>query len=234
MFFNIHIITMSSTDQTLQRCFEKHPFDELNSLDYDMLRRAMNLFATHFPSSLSGVFFDVGCNAGSFVRVMHDVGITGAVHCFEPHPVLSKKVAGLYPHIKMNPFCLGSINGTVDIHIPMHSVGLSSIIKRPVFDTLNQGIVVMNVKCQTVDSYCIENSISEIDFIKIDVEGAEKHIFDGAKGMLASRSVKAGIFEVGQTLTDAGTSGEEICALLENYGYTIVKNVSNDDYYFHK
>jgi FkbM family methyltransferase len=133
----------------------------------------------------------------------------------------------------MNPFCLGSIDGAIDIFMPLYSTGISSIIRRPVFDQLNQPIITFNVKCQTLDSYCKERAISDIDFIKIDVEGAEKHIFDGAKEMLSSKKIKAGIFEFGSTLTDAGTSKEEIVNLLKNYGYTIVETISEHDCYFH-
>jgi hypothetical protein len=44
--------------------------------------------------------------------------------------------------------------------------------------------------------------------------------------------IKSGIFEVGQTLTDAGTTAEEIVELLQSYGYIIHKNFSSTDYVF--
>ena len=36
-------------------------------------------------------FFDIGCNSGSFVKSLSAFNIKNNVHCFEPHPVLSKK-----------------------------------------------------------------------------------------------------------------------------------------------
>ena len=221
-----------SQDDMFKKCYDVHSFEQLNNIDYSMLHKVMNIFLQQFPESRHGMFFDVGCNAGSFVKVLNTL-VTGSLHCFEPHPVLSKRVLELYPRITMNEYCIGNINGQIDIHIPMHSVGLSSVIRRPVFDQLNQEIFTLNVKCQTLDSYCAENNISSIDFIKIDVEGAEKLVFDGAKNMLSNKKIKAGIFEVGSTLTDAGTSADEICSILEGYGYKIVKTLSSDDYYFH-
>lgn len=196
-----------------------------------MLIAAVRFGLQKFPSS--SVFFDVGCNAGSFVKVLTGFGIYKGIHCFEPHPVLSRKVTEVYPHVTMNELCLGSSEGTIDIHIPMHSVGLSSIIQRPVFSRLNQPITTLNVKCTTIDAYCKERGIDSIDFIKIDVEGAEKHVFLGARGMLASKKIKCGIFEIGETLTDAGTSAEEICDMLTGYGYTVNKTLSSSDYVFH-
>ena len=115
----------------------------------------------------------------------------------------------------------------------MFSVGLSSIINRPVFKNLNQEITCLNVKCETLDTYCCDHNIDEIAFMKVDVEGAEKMIFEGAHLMLKNKKIKCGIFEIGETLKDAGTSDREICELLENYGYTINKNISRNDYVFH-
>jgi FkbM family methyltransferase len=216
----------------MERCFEKHSFQELNDIDFKILQKILFHFTT-FRQSLNSesVFFDVGTNAGSFIKALDFFGYP-IVHCFEPHPFLASITKQVYPHITMNNYCLGNENGFIEVYIPSLSVGLSSIIRRPVFDQLNQEITVLNVKCQTLDSYCEEHSIQQIDFIKIDVEGAEKTVLEGAKGLLQSKRIKAGVFEIGETLKDAGTSTEEVCALLENYGYVIHKQFSPNDYVF--
>ena len=91
----------------------------------------------------------------------------------------------------------------------------------------------MNVKCQTLDTYCELNNISQIDFIKIDVEGAEKYIFEGATKLLENNQIKCGVFEIGQTLYDANTSENEIINILEDYGYTINKTFDDNNYLFY-
>lgn len=216
----------------LDRCFEKHNFEELNGIDFQTLLQAFYFFVQKFGYS-TGAIFDVGSNAGSFVKALQVFSIQQNIHCFEPHPVINKKTKELYPFIRMNEYCLGNHDGFQDIYIPQWSVGLSSFIYRPVFDKLDQKIFTLNVKCQTLDSYCKENSISEIDFIKIDVEGAEKMIFEGAKGFLQAKKIKCGIFEVGQTLLDAKTSEEEIVTLLQGYGYVIDRSISSENLLFY-
>jgi arginine repressor len=84
-----------------------------------------------------------------------------------------------------------------------------------------------------IEKSIFSNNISEIGFIKIDVEGGEKTIFEGAKHLLTNKKILCGIFEVGQTLKDAHTSEEEIVQLLQGYGYTINKTISPNDYLFH-
>ena len=221
----------------MERCFEKHNFEELNNIDCDLLYNAIQFYNNKFNNNNIrngvGIYFDVGCNAGSFIKILNHVGIKNNIHCFEPHPVISKTTKEYYPHIIMNNYCLGNKNENIDIYIPMWSVGLSSTINRPVFKTLNQDITLYNVKCETIDTYCLKHNINEIDFIKIDVEGAEKMVIEGASGMLKNKKIKCGIFEIGETLKDAGTSDKEICEILENYGYTINKNISKNDYIFH-
>ena len=44
---------------------------------------------------------------------------------------------------------------------------------------------------ETIDSYIQKNKITRIDLLKIDVEGYELEVLDGAKDALASGSIKA-------------------------------------------
>ncbi len=216
----------------LDRCFEKHNFQELNNIDFETLYKAF-LFFLHKYNYSGGAIFDVGCNAGSFIKVLQVFGLTQNIHCFEPHPVISKKTKETYPYISMNEMCLSNKNGTVEIFIPMWSVGLSSIINRPVFQKLEQDIYRLHVPSKTLDSYCSEHNIPQIDFIKIDVEGAEKMVLEGAKTLLENKKIRCGLFEVGTTLTDANTSEHEIIQLLESYGYVVDRTFTQDNYLFY-
>ena len=211
-------------------CFQKHSFEELNHLDYNLLNHAIDVFKK-LHKNKNEVFFDVGCNAGSFVKTLQNNGFTTNIHCFEPHPKLSDKVIEQYPYVKMNKLCLTDKIGNIDINIPMWSVGLSSIINRPIFEKLkNEGqeIIKLNVETTTIDNYCKENKIDTIDFIKIDVEGSEKMVLHGADNMLKNNKIKFGLFEIGETLEDANTSEKEICDYLKEYNYRIYTKIPNN------
>lgn len=212
-------------------CYDKHNFQELNNLDVKMLYNVVGFCKTKFTEN--GVFFDIGSNAGSFIKVLSAFNIKNNIHCFEPHPVLHQTTKSVYPYINMNNYCLGNMDGNVDIYIPQWSVGLSSIIMRPLFSQLNQQINKINVKCQKMDTYCNVNNINDINFVKIDVEGAEKDIFEGSSELLKNKKIKCGIFEIGQTLYDANTHENEICDLLYSYGYIVDKRFSQNDYVFY-
>ena len=220
-------------DVFFKQCFDKHNFQELNNIDINMLYHVMLYHLNLFPETKNGIIFDVGTNAGSFIKVLQHLKIYSNIHCFEPHPVLSKETQNIYQNVIMNQLCLSNEDGEVNMHFPLYSVGLSSIIKRPVFDNLGTEIKKINVPCLKLDTYCKNKNIDKIDFIKIDVEGAEKMIIEGANNMFKNKKIKGGLFEIGETLKDAGTSEQEIATILENYGYNIVKNLSRNDWYFH-
>lgn len=55
----------------------------------------------------------------------------------------------------------------------------------------------IEVEIKTLDQYCQENNIEEIDFIKIDVEGFEMNVFEGAKNLLLNNKIHAIQFEFG-------------------------------------
>jgi hypothetical protein len=58
-------------------------------------------------------------------------------------------------------------------------------------------------------------------------------VLEGANDMLKNNKIKMGIFEVGETLKDAGTSEDEICNYLMKYNYIIEKNFDENNYIFY-
>ena len=149
---------MEDKHSIFERCFEKHDFNELNNMDIHMLNNAFKIFLNSYKlNDHKPVIFDVGSNCGSFVKVVEMYKMTENIHCFEPHPKLSDVCIEKYPYIKMNKLCLSNENDNIDIHIPLWSTALSSIINRPVFDKLKndgQEIITINVPSLTIDKYC--------------------------------------------------------------------------------
>jgi FkbM family methyltransferase len=221
---------MEDNNSIFERCFEKYSFDELNNEDFPMLNYAFQMFLNTYKfDNHKPVIFDIGSNCGSFIKVLKGYNISENIHCFEPHPKLSDMCVEKYPYIKMNKLCISNQNNHIDIYIPLWSSLLSSIIKRPIFDKLKDGgqeIIKINVPSLTIDKYCENNNIDIIDFIKIDVEGAEKMVFEGAIEMLSKKAIRCGVFEVGkETYKDANTSETEVCAILEKFGYKLYKKL---------
>jgi hypothetical protein len=62
----------------------------------------------------------------------------------------------------------------------------------------------------TVDRYCTENEVAGIDLLKLDVEGHELDVLDGAAGMLSERRIRLIAFEFGGTNIDSRIFFREI------------------------
>lgn len=120
----------------------------------------------NFQSNIIVFFFDVGTNVGSFLKILKHFKIYSYIHCFEPHPIISKKTKGIYQNVIMNEICLSNSKGEVGINFPLHSVGLSSMIYRPIFNNLGTEVKKITVKSDTLDNYCNSNNINNIDFYK--------------------------------------------------------------------
>ena len=94
-------------------------------------------------------------------------------------------------NIILNKICLSDSVGVSDFYrlLSLETDGCSSLIERPVFKERGWDYSKDTVNTTTIDDYCKKNNINYIDFMKIDVEGAEFLVFNGMLSMLKSKSV---------------------------------------------
>ena len=208
-----------------------YSFEFLSNIDIDVHMNFLNVFFS-LNKKDNLIFFDVGANSGSFVKCVNSFNKNINTHCFEPHPILNEYLEKNYSNIIVSKYCLSDISGESILNMPSISVGLSSLINRDVFDDLNksQEVFKLNVKTITIDKYCVDNNIDYIDYIKIDVEGAEFMVLKGAEEMLKKNKIFSGQFEVGIE-KEIGININDIIEYLELFNYKIYKKMSND-YFF--
>jgi len=169
--------------------------------------------------------FDVGCNRGLFSDIFSNLENT-TIHCFEPieslYNDLEKKYNG-NKNIILNKMCLSDSVGTSDFYrlLSLETDGCSSLIERPVFKDRGWLYSKDTVKITTIDDYCKKNNIRHIDFIKIDVEGAEFLVFNGMLNMLKTKNVGMVQFEYGNTFKDGNYTLDMVYNLLKKYGYNL-------------
>lgn len=172
------------------------------------------------------VVFDIGANRGNFTLLFsHIVGNQGRVHAFEPvlptFRALSERAAKEqhFPNVSLNHFALGEKAGNFEIHIPAGDFGQASLQKHSAGSWSKPGTETLTCEVRTLDSYWVEQQLTKIDFIKIDVEGAELPALRGGLKLLNQFHPVIHL-EFCPDWTDAfGYNLPDIFSLLQGHGY---------------
>ena len=154
-----------------------------------------------------GVIFDVGANLGQYAAELTERFPDHEIHSFEPSAktikILNKNMSSAIAqgrYITHN-IGFGSKAETVTLYAEGDHAATASI-----HGSVNRDeheLVTEDIRIETLDSFCAENSIDRIAFLKIDVEGHELEVLKGAQRMLAEKRVDFIQFEFGEFHIDA-------------------------------
>lgn len=127
---------------------------------------------------------DAGANFGWYTSLMMaQCGTTGEVHAFEPTPATFSDLKrnhefwGSPTNVLISNAALGDRDATVTLHVFEGMVnGYASLAGR-------DDAVSMTFECPMIalDGYLQEKKIDHIDFVKVDIEGAELMFLNGAE-----------------------------------------------------
>ncbi len=124
-----------------------------------------------------GVILDVGANIGLFAAwaAAHNPG--RAIHCFEPLAANRRMIALNCPSAVIAPGGLGRQAGTVTLRVDAHAIMASTVDTS--WPTQPQAFEVV-----PLDEYARATGIGAVAFLKLDTEGMELEILDGARETL--------------------------------------------------
>ena len=145
--------------------------------------------------------FDVGANAGDSIERFRNILQNCSIYSFEPIPEIFKKLEKNYSKNKnTNLYNLALSNSTEkkNFYIYGHNK-ISSFLKikkdskfeisRKFYKNAdkNNWERKSEISCNTLDKFVEENSIHQIDIIKIDTQGHEPEILQGAENFLKNK-----------------------------------------------
>lgn len=125
--------------------------------------------------------FDVGAHIGMTALEFSDEFPQADVYAFEPHPGNFQRMRSNLigkPDVRLFQFGFGAEPSEVPFHFDREHPSMARVASHgeEVTDT---------IKLDTVDRFCAAKGIGKIDFMKIDVEGHELPVLEGARNMLA-------------------------------------------------
>jgi FkbM family methyltransferase len=153
--------------------------------------------------SEKSLFFEIGSHFG--IDTEKFTNFTKNLHCFEPDPRNIEMFKKLGLNVILNNVAVSNIDGYAEFYLSSGDVyesiygptnndilnkndwSASSSLKFP----KNHKIVTpwvkfekkITVQTTRIDTYCVEKSIEKIDFIWMDVQGAEIEVIEGIGNM---------------------------------------------------
>ncbi len=125
-----------------------------------------------------------------------------------------------------NNFGLSSNKCEKDLYIFENGSGLNSLYQRYGLENgwnLKPQQKKEKVKLDTIKNYCNEQNISEIDYMKLDVEGHELEVFKGGRDLFINAQVNIIQFEYGGCNIDSRVLLKDIFEFFKGMDYNFYK-----------
>jgi FkbM family methyltransferase len=165
-----------------------------------------------------GTYVDVGTNRGQLLREAVRIAPHGHHVAFEPIPDLAAEVAREFPDVDCRAIALGDRREAKRFCHFTKLDGWSGLRRHPSISDAQGGPVMIDVEVSTLDEEMAEVMPS---VVKIDVEGAEQAVLEGARDVLF-RARPLVIFEhVREAAAMYGDAPEAPWDLLTELGYRI-------------
>jgi FkbM family methyltransferase len=200
----------------LKRLLKYSPVALTKNQHYDRLTKRV-IKAVCKPASNC---VDVGCHKGEILDLMCVAAPEGRHWGFEPIPVLYESLKQKYAgtNCSISPIALSNAAGEVQFNYVTSNPSYSGLLRRK-YDRPNEQDTSIAVQTAKMDDVLPANF--KVDLIKIDVEGAEMLVLQGARATI-DRSKPVVIFEHGIGASDVyGTKPEEVFAFFADLGYGI-------------
>lgn len=149
--------------------------------DFDYLLENLKKYSGHYYLPKEGdIVIDLGAGIGeetiSFSRL---VGITGKVFSIEAHPstasILEYACAiNKLNNVKVNNLAIADIDGNITLQNEEDDYLKNTIIKAS-----DSYLIGIQVEATTLDHFVDKNQIDQIDFLKVNIEGAEQLMLQG-------------------------------------------------------
>jgi FkbM family methyltransferase len=162
----------------------------LNSKDSFLAQKSF------FDGEKNLVIFDVGAYVGDITAIYTKTFPSATVYCFEPFADSFQELSRLAKQESIRPYqvAFSDQNGKAMFQVNTDR-SCNSIFPRPsagakYYSKSSQNIGQIEVETQILDTFCDTENITDIDILKLDVEGSELKVLSGASERLRDKRIK--------------------------------------------
>lgn len=169
----------------------------------------------------NSIVVDVGANIGGYSDNVISLAPNVKIYAFEPHPTTFKKLeiqANEHKYIALNAAC-SDVEGKLKLYDYQAQGGTShASLYEEVFSKIHKGISeIWEVDVTTIDEFVKLYKIPKISLLKIDTEGNELKVLQGAKQTIAEKKVDIIHFEFNEMNVVSGVFLKNIYEALNDY-----------------
>lgn len=212
----------------MEKCVQK----VLGFLNLQLMRKGPTAFEVQkkFIKKTKPVIFDVGANIGSVTKLYNKIFPKASIYSFEPYPAAYEQLQFFFmrnKYVKVQNLAISEKKGCVLMNAnisaatnSLHSTALEASFYwgENLLDTKEK----IKVDATTIDSFCVENRISKIDILKLDIQGHELAALHGAKEMLKKNAISVIYSEIIMVPTYSGQNKfHEYLSFLDSLGYEL-------------
>jgi len=177
------------------------------------------------------IVFDVGSHLGSWAEAALAINPRLEIHCFEASTTTHRLLTERTPPLPViaNPFGLGAVAETRTLYCFGDGNNANSLYRRSGLEMIGfpPQTTTETVIIDTVDAYCARQGIAAIDFMKIDTEGHDLYVLQGASRLLTAKAIGAIQFEYGGCNIDSRVLLRDLFEYLAGVDYLPAKIMPN-------
>jgi FkbM family methyltransferase len=168
----------------------------------------------------AGVVLDIGANEGDFTELIISASRNLTVLSFEPHPQtylrLQQRFANSHKRVEVLNYALGDRAGEISLFDYCDNDGSehASVFREVIEATRGRKSREHKVKLVALDALEIKG---DIDLVKIDVEGFELQVLQGARKLLADKQPKYIVIELNEMNVNSRTFLKDFTTELSDY-----------------
>jgi len=193
------------------------------------------------------IVFDVGCYRGgftkNFIKYEKKIGVESTFFLFDPNPNIENYLRPVLKNEKIKYFNLALDNSNskktfyLNMFFEPSGSSLNTTIRddkiwrntRKIFMQIFQpfkkveDFSEISVQTQTLDNFCLEKKINNIDVLKIDTEGNELNVLKGAKKLLEQNKINIIYTEISETKKKFSEKEKSVIDFLNSYNFELKK-----------